>query len=265
MIPAEAETVQHVFRRYAALASVRLLQQELAATGICTKSRISSTGRRWGGKPLARGALYHMLRNPIYCGRIVHKDQHYPGEHEAIIDEALWEEVQSRLAANTVERSIGETAANPSLLAGLLYDGQGDRMTPTHAVKKGMRYRYYVSRPLIGKTREASPEALRIAAAEIERIVLSSVGELIADPGRLSEALGHCIETAGEQQRMLKRAAELRQDARSARGEFAHRNRRALPTHYRVPRAHRYRDLGTRAVRVPARRARSGDAGFDAA
>jgi site-specific DNA recombinase len=183
VIPSEAETVQHIFRRYAALGSVRLLQQALDAAGIRSKTWISTAGRRWGGKPLARGALYLMLRNRIYRGEIVHKDQHYPGKHEPIIDEPLWEEVQAKLAANAVERATGERVLSPSLLAGLLYDGQGHRMTPSHAVKKGMRYRYYVSQPLINKAREAAPQGLRIAAAEIERIVLSAIGELISDPG----------------------------------------------------------------------------------
>jgi site-specific DNA recombinase len=209
IIPREAETVQHIFRRYAALGSVRLLQQELDASGIRSKSWTSTTGHRWGGKPLARGALYTMLRNPIYRGQIVHKEQHYPGEHEPVIDEALWEEVQAKLAANAVERATGERRLNPSLLAGLLYDGKGHRMTPSHAVKKGMRYRYYVSHPLISDTREAAPEGLRLAAAEIERIVLSGIGELISDPGRVTEALGPYVETAGEQQQILVRAGEI--------------------------------------------------------
>src|ERR1700730_9218293 len=209
VIPSEAETVQHIFRRYAALGSVRLLQQELDAAGIRSKSWVSTVGRRWGGKPLARGALYLMLRNRIYRGQIVHKDQYYTGEHEAIIDEPLWEEVQAKLAANAVERATGERVLSPSLLAGLLYDDQGHRMTPSHAVKKGMRYRYYVSHPLICQTREAAPEGLRIAAAEIERIVLSRIGELIADPGRLADALGAYVETAGEQEQILIRACEV--------------------------------------------------------
>jgi site-specific DNA recombinase len=209
VVPREAETVEHIFRRYAALGSVRLLQQELDATGVRSKSWISTAGRRWGDKPLARGAIYLMLRNRIYRGEIVHRDQHYPGEHEPIIDEPLWEEVQAKLVANTVERATGERMLSPSLLAGLLYDGQGHRMTPSHAVKKAMRYRYYVSQSLISKTREAAPEGLRIAAAEIERIVLSGIGELIADPGRLTEALGPYVATAGEQQQVLRRAREV--------------------------------------------------------
>jgi site-specific DNA recombinase len=150
-----------------------------------------------------------MLKNRIYRGEIVHRDRHYPGEHEPIVDQKLWEEVQAKLAINAVERSAGEKTANPSLLAGLLYDGEGHRMTPSHAVKNRMRYRYYVSQSLIGKTREASPEGLRIAAAEIERIVLSGIGELIAEDGRVAEAVGPYTETANQQQRMLKRAAEV--------------------------------------------------------
>src|ERR1700731_2957639 len=209
VVPGEAETVQHIFRRYAALGSVRLLQQDLHASGVRSKSWISTAGRRWGGKPLARGALYLMLRNRIYCGQIVHKEQHYPGEHEPIIDQQLWEEVQAKLAANAVERAAGERILSPSLLAGLLYDGEGHRMTPSHAVKKGMRYRYYVSQPLINKTREAAPQGLRIAAAEIERIVLSGIGDLLSNPGRLAKALGPFIETAGEQQQILIRAREV--------------------------------------------------------
>src|SRR5437899_9177604 len=128
VIPREAEDVRHIFRRYAALGSVRLLQQELDGAGIRSKSWVSTAGRCWGGKPLARGALYTMLRNRIYRGQIVHKDQHYPGEHEPINDEVLWEEVQGKLAANAVERASGERMLSPSLLAGLLYDGQGHRM-----------------------------------------------------------------------------------------------------------------------------------------
>jgi site-specific DNA recombinase len=82
-----------------------------------------------------------MLQNRIYRGEIVHKDQSYPGEHEAIIDPALWDAAQARLAENAVERGTGIRVRNPSLLTGLLFDGEGHRMTPTHAVKKGRRRR----------------------------------------------------------------------------------------------------------------------------
>src|ERR1700704_6123996 len=130
VIDSEAETVRHIFRRYAALGSVRLLQEELEAQGIRSKRWTSTTGRRWGGKPIVRGALYRMLQNRIYRGEIVHKDQHYSGEHTPIVDEALWGDVQTKLDTNAVERRSGATTKNASLLAGLLFDGQGHRMTP---------------------------------------------------------------------------------------------------------------------------------------
>src|SRR5439155_2412604 len=132
----EVETVRHIFRRYAALGSVRLLQAELAAQGIGSKRWTSAAGRSWGGKPLARGTLYLMLQNRIYRGEIVHRDKSYPGEHEAIIDQALWDNVQAVLAENRVDRENGETAKAPSLLTGLVFDAQGGRMSPVHANKK---------------------------------------------------------------------------------------------------------------------------------
>src|SRR5439155_23548613 len=124
VVESEAETVRHIFRRYAALGSVRLLQQELEANGIRSKRWTSTGGRRWGGKPIVRGALYRLLQNRIYRGEIVHKDQYYPGEHTPIVDEALWNEVQVKLATNAVERRSGKQMKNASLLAGLLFDAE---------------------------------------------------------------------------------------------------------------------------------------------
>jgi site-specific DNA recombinase len=177
----EAETVRHIFQRYAPIGSVRLLREELGIRGITSKSWTSASGRSWGGRLIARGALYLMLQNPIYLGEIVHKDETYPGEHEAIIGPALWDAVKARLAENAVERNTGVRVRNPSLLVGLLFDGEGNRMTPTHAVKNGRRYRYYVSRPLIVGTR-SDAAGLRIPAAEIEQIVASRIRRLLSQP-----------------------------------------------------------------------------------
>jgi site-specific DNA recombinase len=185
------------------------LRQELEAHGIRSKRWTSTVGRRWGGKPIVRGSLYRMLQNRIYRGEIVHKDQHYPGEHMPIIDKALWNEVQLKLAANAVERRSGATMKNASLLAGLLFDGEGHRMTPTHAIKKGARYRYYVSRPLIGESRADAPDGLRIPAGDIEQLVTTRIGQLLSEPAQIFEVLAPQVETAAQQRRMLHRAAEL--------------------------------------------------------
>jgi site-specific DNA recombinase len=101
---AEAETVRYIFRRYQELRSVRLLKEHLDAAGISSKRRAAPDGRPYGGKPIARGALYLMLQNRIYRGEIVHKDQAYPGEHDPIVDDGLWQRVQTTLATNRVDR-----------------------------------------------------------------------------------------------------------------------------------------------------------------
>jgi len=209
VVEREAETVRHIFRRYAALGSVRLLKAELEADGIASKTWTSASGRSWGGQPIGRGALYLILQNRLYRGEIVHKDQTYPGEHSAIIDAALWDAAQARLAENAVERSAGTRVKNPSLLTGLLFDSEGQRMTPTHAVKKGRRYRYYVSRPLIIGARGETAAGLRIPAAEIEQIVINRIRRLLSEPASLFEVPQ---VQAGEpllQQSRIARAAEL--------------------------------------------------------
>ncbi|GLK76459.1 hypothetical protein GCM10008171_17130 [Methylopila jiangsuensis] len=117
---AEAANVRSIFRRYIELGSVRELKAELDASSVISKLRMAADGSRYGGKPFSRGALYLMLSNRIYRGDIVHKTEVYPGEHAAIVDEALFAEAQSILADNRVERTTGSTAAEPSLLAGIV-------------------------------------------------------------------------------------------------------------------------------------------------
>jgi site-specific DNA recombinase len=207
VVEPEAEMVRWIFDRYVTLGSVQLLQQELAVRGVTGKSWTSMSGRIWGDKPIGRGALYLILQNRICRGEIVHKDQAYPGEHLAIIDPALWDKVQTRLGENRVERHIGVRVKNPSLLAGLLFDVAGQRMTPTHAIKHGKRYRYYVSRPLIINERTDAANGQRIPAAEIEQIVANRIRRLLSEPANLFEILGEQATERVLQQSLIARAA----------------------------------------------------------
>src|SRR5690348_3301950 len=116
VIESEAEIVRAIFRRYAELGSVRLLKDELEARGIKSKSWTTASGRRIGGKPFSRGALYLMLQNRLYRGEVVHKGQSHPGEHTPVINPPLWGAVQAQLAANTAERNAGTRIRQPSLL-----------------------------------------------------------------------------------------------------------------------------------------------------
>ena len=118
----EARTVVDIYQRYLALKSVHALKDELAGAGIRSKRRVRPDGTEYGGQKLSRGALYLMLQNRIYRGEITHKGNSYPGEHPAIIEQPLWDEVQAVLAKNRIERATGVRAKHPSLLAGLVFD-----------------------------------------------------------------------------------------------------------------------------------------------
>jgi hypothetical protein len=207
IIDSEVEFVRSIFRRYAEVGSVRLLKAELEAHGINSKSWTSAAGRIIGGKPFSRGALYLILRNRIYRGEIAHKGQSYPGEHKPIIDQPLWDTVQAQLVGNTAERDVGTRTRQPSLLAGMLFDCDGNRMTPSYAVKKGTRYHYYVSRPLITKHQTKRSTGLRIPAAEVEQLVTSRVRQWLLDPGNIYQATQ--LPDLSAQRRLVAGAAEI--------------------------------------------------------
>src|SRR5439155_4040188 len=147
--PAEAETVRCIFALYRELGCVRRVKEEADRLGLKTKHSTTASGIERGGKPFSRGHIYHLLSNPIYTGQIAHKGQLYPGQHPALIDTETWTAVRDQLATNARDHRRKVHAAEPSLLAGVVVDARGDRLTPSHAVKKGRRYRYYVAGALI--------------------------------------------------------------------------------------------------------------------
>src|SRR5262249_13965602 len=147
--PAEAETVRRIFALYRELGSVRRVKEEADRLGLRTKRCVTANGTARGGKPFSRGHLYGLLSNPIYAGQIAHKGQLFQGQHPALIDNETWIAVRDQLATNAGDHRYKAKSAEPSLLTGLLVDARGERLTPSHAVKKGRRYRYYISSALI--------------------------------------------------------------------------------------------------------------------
>src|SRR3954447_95382 len=128
-----------------------------------------------------------MLQNRVYRGEITHKAACYPGENPAIIEEALFEEVQSILAGNRTER-VSRHNQDPSPLTGLLFDADGERLTPSHALKKGVRYRYYVSRHLITGDKTKA-RGMRLPAPGIEALIRTRIEALLADVEELTSIL----------------------------------------------------------------------------
>lgn len=142
---AEVEQVRTIFREYLQLRSMRALGDRLEELGIRTRVRVYKSGRIVGGCTFAPGSLQQMLRNKVYRGMMVHKGKAWPGEHEAIINLELWDAVQALLDKNLSDKNNGTRAASPSLLAGIVFDEYGRRLTPSHATRGPRRYRYYVT------------------------------------------------------------------------------------------------------------------------
>jgi DNA invertase Pin-like site-specific DNA recombinase len=207
--PAEAETVRRIFALYRELGCVRRVKEEADRLELRTKSSTTANGAERGGKPFSRGHLYALLSNSIYTGQIAHKGELYPGQHPALIDAESWSTVRDQLAANTSDHRRKAKAAEPSLLAGLLVDARGERLTPSHAVKKGRRYRYYVSAPLIADAGTDRAQGWRLAAREIEEAVIRILADTLTSPPKLVERFGAASVPSDHIPKLLNRAARL--------------------------------------------------------
>ena len=225
----EAATVRSIFRRYRELGSVRALRRRLAAEGVTGKRRRRRAGPITGGTPFSRGALYYLLHNRLYRGEIVHQGTAYPGQHEAIVDAALWDEVQARLAAHTNgTRRAGPR--QPSLLMGLVVDAEGEGLTPSHAVKSGRRYRYYVSRHLITEGTRADRTGWRLPAADLEALVVTRLRAWLGDAAAVSEILEDGAHDASVHAAVISRARALADRWPTLSPHDATRSLRALVT-----------------------------------
>jgi DNA invertase Pin-like site-specific DNA recombinase len=199
----EADTVRHIFRRYCALGSVRALQEELDACNLRSKQRMASDGTPYGAKPFSRGALYQLLQNRLYLGEITHKGASYPGEHQAILDPELWASAQGLLQSNRIERGGRNGSKDTKPLTGILFDADGAPMSPSHAVKKDVRYRYYVSRSLILDKQQETSSGQRIPAPALEALVVERIAGLLREPKAVLDALPVFYREATRQQTIL--------------------------------------------------------------
>jgi hypothetical protein len=206
---AEARIVIEIYRRYLALKSVHALRDELADAGIKSKRRLRPDGAEYGGQRFSRGALYLILQNRLYRGEIFHNGNTYPGEHPAIVDKPLWDEVQAVLAANRVERTTGARASHPSLLTSIVFDESGERLTPTYAVKKGTRYRYYVSTSLLTGAGRNRSSGRRIPAGNLEGLVINRLRTFLADPGAILDAIDNESHSGSGSSQLIERGRQL--------------------------------------------------------
>ena len=167
--PEEAERVRRIFEIYLEVRSLAVLGRRLEEDGIRSKLRTNKDGRTTGGVFMTRGALHKLLRNPIYVGRLSHKGTVHDGNHEGIVDEAIWTAAQAQLDGSAVARACRSNAQAPSLLVAKLWDGHGRPMSPSHTVRKGKRYRYYITH----NDHQDERPTWRIPAYDVEEIVIA--------------------------------------------------------------------------------------------
>lgn len=202
--PDEAATVRRLFDLYAEHGCLRQVAERAETEGLRSKRRAWRDGSASGGGTLSRGQIYYLLRNPVYLGKIRHKDRTWPGQHATIVDEALWDRVQAQLqdaaqrSRSTRRRMSGSRASDPgSWLTGLLRDETGDRLTPSHTTRNGRRLRYYVSNRLISGGTD--PSGWRLPAPALEKAVL--------------DILSRHLDTAAASHRILARPDAGRAEA----------------------------------------------------
>lgn len=183
IVEKDAEDVRTIFRSYLELGSLDRLMTDLRERGIVTKVQALKSGKTMGGIPFTRGPLSYLLRNRFYIGEVAYKGEILPGEQSAIIDRNLFDVVQAKLAEqqNNHTRTRAKSGA---LLMGRIFDDRGNLMSPSHARKKGVRYRYYVSLPLLQGQPNQAGSVHRVPATEIEHVVGGAVlRELQTAPG----------------------------------------------------------------------------------
>ncbi|GAA6163978.1 hypothetical protein NBRC116590_16820 [Pelagimonas sp. KU-00592-HH] len=172
---AEAETVRTLFELYLQLGSLREVKEHAEQLDLRSRCRTKAGHRISGGTHFDRGHLQHILSNPIYAGRIRHKNNVYEGLHPAIIDPDVWEKVQGMLKSRSATSRGSKRKTAKSLLAGKLFDETGDGLTPSHSRKNGKRLRYYISRRLVRDRSQKHPDAWRLPADQLEGLLTELV------------------------------------------------------------------------------------------
>jgi site-specific DNA recombinase len=207
--PAEAELVRKIFALYLKLGCVLKLLAHLNRKNIKTKTWVTKKGIRLGGVSFARGHLYYLLRNRLYVGEIRHRDKWYPGAHPGIVPRELWDKVQAQLDSNLRTQRKRAREQSSSLLTGLIEDGEGNRFTPSFTIKRGRRYRYYVSQAVIQNPASQQSGPTRLPAYEIESRVTERLQAFLRSDAQVFDELSATAETPAVLHQLVAGAKKL--------------------------------------------------------
>lgn len=171
----DARKAKMIFELYLELSCVRKLEEHLKRHDIKSRRRISKRGSEYGGKYFSRGALYSLLQNPVYRGKISHKGKIYEGLHDAIIPLVLWDAVQDKLRDQAPHARGLEKQAHNNLLTGLIFDEYDHPYTPVFTNKANKKYRYYLNHVLAADKTHPDKTRSRLPAHEIEALIERAV------------------------------------------------------------------------------------------
>ena len=171
---AEAAAVRRVFEGFVETGSGTVLAKALQRDGLTSKT----------GRLLNKGDVYKLLNNRTYVGEAVHKGQVFPGEHQAIVSRALWDQVHAILKQSPRARGNATRNQSPALLKGLIFGVDGRALSPTHTRRRGRQYCYYVAQRVLKAdgVPTAGDIVRRVSATEIERAVTDQVRALLRQP-----------------------------------------------------------------------------------
>jgi DNA invertase Pin-like site-specific DNA recombinase len=169
---AEATAVRMIFDRFAALGSASILARALQAEDVRNKR----------GKRIDKGFIYKLIGSRVYLGEAVHKGMSYPGEHDAIISQDLWDRVHSILKQSPRDRRAKNRNSSEALLKGLIFTDTGTAMTPTYTRKGERLYHYYTSMDLIRNRETNGAGPMRLAAAMVDGAVIAEMRRIIGAP-----------------------------------------------------------------------------------
>ena len=174
IVPEDAALVRKIFADYLRLGSVGELAAALDREGVKPRPRILANGTAIAAERFMVGPLAHLLKNRFYVGEVVYKGEVHKGEHEPILDRDAIRcgAGQTRRAGR---RAKAEPISSPSMLTGLIFDDRGNPMSPSHANKKGVRYRYYVSHALLQNRKADAGSIARVSAPDVEALVCAAV------------------------------------------------------------------------------------------
>jgi DNA invertase Pin-like site-specific DNA recombinase len=177
---AEAASARMIFERFAALGSASKLARALQAEDVRNKR----------GKRIDKGFIYKLINNRVYLGEAVHKGTSYPGEHEAIISQDLWNAVHAILKESPRQRRAMNRNSSEALLKGIIFTDTGAAMTPTYTRKGERLYHYYTSMDLIRNRDARGGEGpMRLVAAMVDGAVIAELRRIIGTPEVVSRVI----------------------------------------------------------------------------